>query len=276
MPVAVLEHLPAEAGEALGEVGEHVAHGRAAGFDLARAADLGAQRGRDANPDHVTPSWPALAELDVVDVVGDGRVVAADRALGVAAEADLRELRLERVEEEQAADERLADPERELQRLVGLERADDPGQDAEDAALGAARGQLRRRRLREEAAVARPLLRLEDRRLALEAEDRAVDDRDAVPHGGVVQEVAGGEVVGPVDDHVPALAEDPVDVLGGQPLLEDLHGDVGVERLDRALGGLGLRLAEALGRVDDLALEVRVVDDVVVDDPDVPTPAAAR
>ena len=49
--------------------------------------------------------------------------------------------------------------ERELQRLVGLKRADDAGQDAEDAALGAARRQLGRRRLREEAAVARPLLR---------------------------------------------------------------------------------------------------------------------
>ena len=99
-----------------------------------------------------------------------------------------------------------------------------------------------------------------------------MDDRDAVPDRRVVQEVAGGEVVGAVDDHVPALAEDPVDVLGGEALAEDLHADVGVERLDRALRRFGLRLAEALGRVDDLALEVRVVDDVVVDDPDRPDP----
>ena len=34
------------------------------------------------------------------------------------------------------------------------------------------------------------------------------------------------------------------------------------------LRGLGLRVAEALGRVDDLALQVRLVDGVVVDDPE--------
>ena len=96
----------------------------------------------------------ALAELDVVDVLGDRRAVAADRARRVAAERDLGEGAGERVEEEQATDQRLADPERQLQRLVRLDRADDAWQDAEDAALGAARGELRRRRLREEAAVA--------------------------------------------------------------------------------------------------------------------------
>ena len=131
------------------------------------------------------------------------------------------------------------------------------------AQLGAS---SRRRRLREQAAVARALMRLEDGDLALEAVDRAVDDRDVVPDRRVVQQVARREVVGAVDDHVPALAEDPVDVLGGEPLLERLDGDVGVERLDRALRGLGLRVAEPLGRVDDLPLEVRLVDDVVVDD----------
>ena len=52
-----------------------------------------------------------------------------------------------------------------------------PGQDSEHAALGAARRELRRRRLWEEAAVARPLAGLEDGHLALEAEDRAVDRR---------------------------------------------------------------------------------------------------
>ena len=50
--VAVLEHLPAQAGEALRQVGEHLAHGRAVRFDLAGAPDLGAQRRRDADPDH--------------------------------------------------------------------------------------------------------------------------------------------------------------------------------------------------------------------------------
>src|SRR6185503_9534363 len=81
----------------------------------------------------------AGAELDVVDVLGDRRVVAADGAVRVAADRDLAQLRRERVEEEQAPHERLTDAERELQRLVRLQRADDPGEDAEHAALGTRR-----------------------------------------------------------------------------------------------------------------------------------------
>jgi hypothetical protein len=42
--------------------------------------------------------------------------------------------------------------------------------------------------------------------------------------------------------------------------------DVGVERVDRLLGRLDLRHADPCRGVDHLALEVREVDDVVVDD----------
>ena len=45
------------------------------------------------------------------------------------------------------------------------------------------------------------------------------------------------------------------------------HLDVGVERLDRLPRRLGLGLADALGVVDHLALQVRLVDQVVIDDP---------
>ena len=98
-------------------------------------------------------------------------------------------------------------------------------------------------------------------------------DRDVVPDRGVVDEVAGREVVGAVDDHVPAGLEDPLDVLRGKPLAEGDDLDVGVERLDAPPRRVGLRLAERVGRVRDLALEVRLVDDVCIDDPD---PADAR
>ena len=94
--------------------------------------------------------------------------------------------------------------------------------------------ELGRRRGGVEAAVAGACERVEDRDLALEAVDRAVHDGDAVPDGGVVDEVARGEVVCAVDDHVPAVGEDPLDVLGREPLLVGDHGHVGIERLDRA------------------------------------------
>src|SRR5439155_1290935 len=124
----------------------------------------------------------------------------------------------------------------------------------------AARRQLRRRRLREEAAIARALMWLEDGRLPLEAEDRPVHERNVVPDRGVVNEVAGREVVGAVDDHVPAVGEDSLDVLRGQLLLVGHDLDVGVELANRALGRLDLRLAERGGRGQDLPLEVCLVD----------------
>src|SRR3954471_16037574 len=99
-------------------------------------------------------------------------MLAADGAVGIAAKRDLAELGGERIEEEQPAGECVADAEAQLERLVRLQRADDPGQDAEHTALRAARRELRRRRRRKEAAVAGALVRLEDGGLALEAEDR--------------------------------------------------------------------------------------------------------
>src|SRR5437016_13007423 len=107
-------------------------------------------------------------------------MLAADRAVRIAAERDFVELGGEGVEEQQASCERLACAERELQRLACLERADDARQHPEHSALGAARRELGWRRLREEAAIARALVRLEHRHLALEAIDGSVNDRDAV------------------------------------------------------------------------------------------------
>ena len=95
-------------------------------------------------------------------------------------------------------------------------------------------------------------------------------DRDVVPDRRVVHEVARREVVGAVHDHVPPGLEDPVDGLGRQALAERHDLDVRVQRLDPAPRRVGLRLAERVGRVRDLALEVRLVDDVRVNDSEPP------
>src|SRR5262249_44068748 len=104
-------------------------------------------------------------ELDVVDVLGDRGRVAADGAARVAPDGDLVERSRQRVVEQQAPDERLADLEDELERLRALDRADHAWQDAEHAALGATRCELRRRRLREEASVTRACSWRKDGRL---------------------------------------------------------------------------------------------------------------
>ena len=80
-----------------------------------------------------------------------------------------------------------------------------------------------------DAAVARPLRGVEDGRLPFETEDRGPDVRLSQEDAGVVDEVAGREVVGPVGDDVVG-GEDLERVRGRQPAVvgHDVH--VRVER----------------------------------------------
>ena len=157
---------------------------------------LGGRRRRRAG------RWRDAAELIVVDQLADRRVVAAHRALRIAPQLQLAEAHVPGVVEQQPADQRRAAAEQQLDRFGRLNRADDARQHAEHAAFRAARHQAGRRRLRVEAAIARAVLRGEHRGLPLEPEDAAVGVRLAEEHAGVVDQVAGREVVGAVEDDV--------------------------------------------------------------------------
>ena len=107
-----------------------------------------------------------------------------------------------------------------------------PGKHAEHAALGAARDEPGRRRLRIKAAIARPAqVRREHAGLAFEAEDGAVHVRLLQQHAGVVGEVARGEVVGAVHDDVVG-ADDVEGVLAGEPGVVQDDLDVRIEAVD--------------------------------------------
>ena len=84
---------------------------------------------------------------------------------------------------------------------------------------------------------------------------------------GVVHQVPGREVVGPVDDEVVPV-DDVEDVVRAEPDVVGDDVDVGVERREGLLGRVDLALADPVHGVQDLALQVRGVDDVHVDDPD--------
>ena len=73
------------------------------------------------------------------------------------------------------------------------------------------------------------------------------------------------EVVGAVDDDVVAV-DDVEDVVGAEADVVRDDVDVGVQRGERLLRGVDLAVADALEVVQDLALQVRRVDDVHVDD----------
>src|SRR6185295_17145501 len=78
-------------------------------------------------------------------------------------------------------------------------------------------------------------------------------------------QVARREVVASVDHHVDSL-EDAEDVLAGEALVERLHRDAGIERVEGLLRAVDLRRSDAIGGVNDLALQVGLVDDIAVDD----------
>src|ERR1700722_15778671 len=202
------------------------------------------------------------AHLLVGDLVG---IAGADGALGVAMDFDLREGGAEGVVEQEAPDGGLADVEDQLDYLGGLQQAHGAGQHAEDAVGSAGWRQLGGWRLAEEAAGAGALVGLEDGELAVEAEDGGGDDGDLQAYGGVVEQIAGGEVVDAVDDDVVAL-DDLHDVGGVDAglVLDDV--DIGVQSLDGLLRRVDLGNTDAVGGVDHLALQVGQVDDVIVDD----------
>src|SRR5215217_92194 len=209
------------------------------------------------------------AELLVVDELGHGRVLAADGAVGVLAELHLAEAHAQGVVEQKPSDERLADPEYELDGLGGLDGSDGTGEDAEHPALRAARYESRGRRLGIQAAIARAFLGVEHARLALEAEDGAVDIGLAQKYARVVYEVTCREVVRAVHYDVVVL-EDLQRVFARQGLFVDPHLDVGVYVFDLVVGAIYLGTSHIGGAVDDLTLQVRLVYDVEVHDPDGP------
>ena len=172
---------------------------------------------------------------------------------------------LQGVVDHQPAEQRLADAGDELDRLGDHDRPDRRAQHAEHAALGAGRDHPGRRRHRVEVAVVGAVLVPEDADLALEPVDRAPHVRLAEQHAGVVDQVAGGEVVRPVQDQV-VRPEDVQRVVGVQPLLVQDHVDVRVDLGDRLLRRQRLGLAEVGHAVDHLALQVGLVDHVEVDD----------
>src|SRR5262249_17316897 len=113
---------------------------------------------------------------------------------------------------------------------------------------------------------------------AVQAEDAAVDVRLAQQHAGVVDQVAGREVVGAVDDDVVG-PEDVQGVGAGEARLVEIDLDLGVDGAAVVAGRVQVWTAvvggagEVGGAVEHLALQVGEVHHVKIDQPE---PADAR
>ena len=103
----------------------------------------------------------------------DRRIGAADRAIGISRQLEFAKAHLEGVEIRKRPISGSPIPRIKLQRLGRLDGADDPGQHAEHAGLGAARHEPGRRRLGVQAAVAGSARSGEDGCLPFEPEDAA-------------------------------------------------------------------------------------------------------
>src|SRR5260370_29867389 len=111
-------------------------------------------------------------------------MLTANRAVGVA--PDLEHPHIvgrERVEVNHPADERLAGAEQQLDSLEALDRSDHPRQRSKHARLSARRRHVGGRWLAIEASITWPASRgVTDRRLAFEAQNRALHDPLLPPH----------------------------------------------------------------------------------------------
>ena len=83
-----------------------------------------------------------------------------------------------------------------------------------------------------QAPVARAPARIEDPHLPVEPQHRPVHQRQPQHDGGVIDQVPRGEVVGPVDNHVPAAQKVP-GVVRRQPPPVGNDLNIGIECPDR-------------------------------------------
>src|SRR5579875_1023277 len=194
-------------------------------------------------------------------------VFAASRTVRVFVETQLTELTSESIIGHHATHQWLTQVEQKLDGLGRLQDADDAGQNAQHASLGAAWSQRGRRRLRIKAAIARPLVGFEDGQLPLKAEDAAMNNGLVRDDGGVVEQIARGEVVGAIDDKL-VVGDDArhIGLVQARDVGHNLH--IRIQRLDGLAGRLGLVLTNTARIVQNLALQVAVIYHVGVDDAD--------
>src|SRR5262249_31599694 len=158
------------------------------------------------------------AEFIVVDQLGDRRMLAARRAVGILAQLQFAEFHAQRVDQQEPPDERVACTKDQLDDLCRLHHPHEAGENSKHSAFGAGWNESRRWRLWIKTAIAWSFFGGEYAGLAFEAEDRSVHIGLAGEHAGVVHQIARGEVVGGVSNDV-EVTEEIEGVLAGKPRL---------------------------------------------------------
>src|SRR6185369_5407140 len=113
------------------------------------------------------------------------------------------------------------------------------------------------------ATIARAAFGPKDTGLTFETKNRAVNIWLAGEHTGVVDQGARGKIVCAVDDHI-IVNEEAQGVLAGHPRLMRFNLNMRIDVLEAIARRSDFGPADILRPVDDLALKVRSIDDVEI------------
>src|SRR5208282_1438628 len=207
------------------------------------------------------------AEFRVVDQFGHGGMVPANGTFGILAQFELTETHCERVEEKQPPHEVLAFANNKFERLRRLNRTDDSRQHAENSSFRARRNKPGRRRLRIQAAIARPVWIAEDCYLTLEPENRTINVRFLEQDAGVVDEIARWEVVCAIDDNI-VVFEQFEGIFAGQARFVAVDLDVGIQIVEALGSCFDLWPSDVSGAEQNLPLQIRKIDRIEIDQAD--------
>src|SRR5580704_6153020 len=146
------------------------------------------------------------AKLVVVYQLRYRRMRPAHGAIRILAQLEFPELHAQRIDQQQAPDERIPNAQDQLDDFGRLHHANKSRENSQNSAFGAGGNQSRWWRLEIEAAVAGAILSREYARLSLEAENRSVNVRLARQYACIVHQIARREIIRAIGDDV-ELAE---------------------------------------------------------------------
>src|SRR3989449_1255081 len=197
----------------------------------------------------------------------------ASRTIGAAPDVNPLDVRMPSVDHEEDPGWGLA--EEQPKRLACLDRPHHGGGRVEDARGLARREPSRWRRLRVETTETRGDRSANRNRHPVRREGPAVHERDVRLHRRLVKQEPSLEIVRSVDDDVGVAQEAPdrrrVDILRKRFEL-----DLRVHGTEALRGGVRLRPVHIRFGVERLPLEIRELDDVAIDEPEVPNPRPGK
>lgn len=132
--------------------------------------------------------------------VRDGGAVTAEGTVRVSGELDLSKAHLQSVIDQKPSQERGADSQDPLDGLGGLSDANDAGQDPQHARFVSAGDQARGGRQGKKAAIAGPSPLVKYGSLSFELKDASIDQGLGSEITGIIEEIFGGEIIGPIQD----------------------------------------------------------------------------